>query len=407
MTPVGMLRFGRMPSQWGLGMVANSGDGYDSDYATTTDRIMFVTGVKKFDLYFAGMWDFASSGATSATYAQQQGQPYDLAQLTSVNEWGLVAVRKRDADLAHGDAVFNGGAYVIYRQQFLSDDSTTNPTGIGAGAQYGTNNYSSDLNRRNAWAVIPDLWFQFLYKKFRFEAEGAMIYGHLDSILSTGGLANEGYINPYNQNDNGYHVRQFGLTTQSEFRAIDDKLRVQFGFGWASGDSGMYTLAPNPNGLQPKPIGSDRTYTEFAFHPDYRIDLILFRNILTRVEGAYYFRPSVEYDFTRDKNGQKLGGGAAVIWSRASDFIQTPGHARDLGVELNGKVYFQSRDGILNDNKEKMGGFFTQLEYGVLFPLPGLGYMPGQQTNYAMASPGSSLSTAIAQTIRWYIGIFY
>ena len=31
MTPVGMLRFGRMPSHWGLGMVANSGDGYDSD----------------------------------------------------------------------------------------------------------------------------------------------------------------------------------------------------------------------------------------------------------------------------------------------------------------------------------------------------------------------------------------
>ncbi len=75
MTPVGLLRFGRMPNQWGLGMVANSGDGYDSDWQSTADRIMFITGIKKYDLYFSGMWDFAASGATSQTFAQQQGQP--------------------------------------------------------------------------------------------------------------------------------------------------------------------------------------------------------------------------------------------------------------------------------------------------------------------------------------------
>ena len=62
LTPVGLLRFGRMPSHWGLGMLANGGDGYDSDYQSTADRIMFVTGIKKYDLYFAGAWDFAERG---------------------------------------------------------------------------------------------------------------------------------------------------------------------------------------------------------------------------------------------------------------------------------------------------------------------------------------------------------
>jgi uncharacterized protein (TIGR04551 family) len=410
MTPVGMLRFGRMPSQWGLGMVANSGDGYDSDWQSTADRIMFVTGIKKYDLYFSGMWDFAASGATSQTFAQQQGQPYALGQLDSVNQWGLVAVRKRDAelqrlDLAKGDAVINGGAYVIYRNQFLANDSGgANTQGQAASLGASSDVASTGLSRRGAWAVIPDLWFQFLYKKFRFEAEGAMIFGNVESIVNTPGTAAYGYNNPTNPNDPGYHVRQFGLTTQSEFRAIEDRLRIQFGFGWASGDPGLSSLAPNPEGLPVKVIPGDRTYSEFAFHPDYRIDLILFRNILSRVEGAYYFRPSVEYDFARDKNGQKLGGGAAVIWSRASDFIQTPGHARDLGVELNGKVYFQSRDGTLNDNHEKKGGFYTQLEYGVLFPLAGLGYLPGQQTMYGSTG---KLDTATAQTLRWFIGILY
>jgi uncharacterized protein (TIGR04551 family) len=374
---------------------------------------MFVTGLKKYDLYFSGMWDFASSGYTSATFSQQQGQPYDLGQLTAVNQWGLVAVRKRDPelqrlDLAKGNPVFNGGAYVVYRNQVLANDTPGIQFAQGAAAQDGTNGSTMGLNRRGAWAVIPDLWLQFLYKKFRFEAEGVMIYGHLDSLQTIGGQTSSttgppDYTNPTTPSNPGYHVRQFGIATQSEFRAIEDKLRVQFGFGWGSGDAGLSSLAPPDGGLPSKPIG-DRTYTEFTFHPDYRVDLILFRNILTRVAGAYYFRPSVEYDFLRDKNGQKLGGGAAVIWSRASEFIQAPGHQRDLGVELNGKVYFQSRDGTLNDDHEKMGGFFTQLEYGVLFPLPGLGYLPMQQSNY---SASGKLDTAIAQTVRWYIGVLY
>ena len=41
MTPVGQIRFGRMPSHWGLGMLVNSGDKLDDDYQSNADRIMF------------------------------------------------------------------------------------------------------------------------------------------------------------------------------------------------------------------------------------------------------------------------------------------------------------------------------------------------------------------------------
>ncbi len=45
----------------------------------------------------------------------------------------------------------------------------------------------------------------------------------------------------------------------------------------------------------------------------------------------------------------------------------------------------------------------------MLFPLPGLGYLQGQQANYpaSVQMSGSSLSTATAQILRWYIGILY
>ncbi len=409
MTPLGLLRFGRMPSQWGLGILANSGDGYDSDYQTNVDRIMFVTGIKKWDLYFAGAWDFPNEGATSASFAQQQGQPYDLDQLDDVNQYVLAVVRRRNPELqrlelAKGQAVINGGAYFVFRNQVLADD--TNKTGAENIGQT-PDQLRQGLSRRGATLYIPDLWLQFLYKKFRFEAEAVAILGTMDSI-NNGSTAGD-FANPDGTNkNNGYKIQQFGLATQSEFRAVEDKLKIQFGFGYATGDPDQKYLTNGTQGLQPQ-LNGDRTFSQFAFHPDYRVDLILFRHILQQVQGAYYFRPSVDYDFVRDKNGQKLGGGAALIWSRASQFIETPGHARDLGIELDFQLYYQAKDGTLNDDPEKMGGFFTSLQYGVLFPLGGLGYLPGQVTNFAQiaAANNVTLDTSTAQTLRWYLGILF
>ena len=224
---------------------------------------------------------------------------------------------------------------------------------------------------------VPDLWVQLLYKKFRFEAEGVLVAGSLDSVA----VNRRGYSS---------NLRQWGLATQTELKAMEDRLRLDFGFGWASGDNGLIPPSGTKSTLSPSRLGGigattllnrnpgDTTYREFRFHPDYRIDLILNRNILGRVEGEYYFRPSVDYDFSRSLEGQKFGGGAAVIWSRTSSFIQSPGHKSDLGIELDFSLYYQSKDGSLNDNPDKMGGFFTMLQYGVLFPLGGLGYLPGE-----------------------------
>jgi uncharacterized protein (TIGR04551 family) len=125
--------------------------------------------------------------------------------------------------------------------------------------------------------------------------------------------------------------------------------------------------------------------------------LILHRYILGRVQGTYYFRPSVEYDFMRKPSGQRFGGGAHIVWSRASQFVQTPGHARDLGIELSGKLYFQSKDGALNDDPTLMGGFYAMLQYGVLFPLSGLDYQ----------SIEGSLDTSAAQMMRLYLGVLF
>lgn len=393
MTPVGQLRFGRMPGHWGLGMVENSGDDFDSDYYTTLDRIMFVTGIRPIDLSFGAAWDFVSTGPTSANpYNVYGGQPFGTCNQCNINEWAAFVAHRTNPEiqklnLARGDIVINGGLYAVFRSQTLD---------VFAGQTPQTTDFSTGtggLEPRQAWMLTPDLWVQLLWQKLRFEAEAATVQGQIGYIGQGAGFSTLDVSNPVS-------IQEYGVTTQTEFRAIDDKLDLQFGFGWASGDSRAATLAP-PNGIRPE-LNQTGPISTFQFHPDYRVDLIFYRHILSRIEGTYYFRPSVTYDFVRHADGEKLGGGAAVIWSRASEFFQTPGHARDLGIELNAQLYYQSKDGSLNDEPNKLGGFYAMLQYGVFFPLGGLDYLPGEAS---MNVPDASLSAA--QTVRLLLGIIF
>ncbi|HEY2410352.1 MAG TPA: TIGR04551 family protein [Polyangiaceae bacterium] len=407
-TPVGELRFGRMPYQWGMGMLYNAGDGYDDNYQTTVDRIQFTTGFKPLDLYVSGAWDFVNEGPTSDNIGRTMGgQAYDLSQLDDVDEWVFSVYRKKSRELtklslSHGDVVLNGGLQVEYRRQLLADDQNGGTVGCAEGAA-SLGCAPADLanpsayTRRAASAWTPDLWVQALYKKFRFELEAVTVQGSIDNA----NIQHDAFTSQYI----GYKIREYGLATELEQKLVEDKLHLGFNFGWASGDADVDGLSPPATGFQNQ--HGDHTLSTFRFNPSYHVDLILYRNILNRVQGTYYFRPSVKYDFLRDSSGQKLGGGLAAIWSRATQFIQAPGHERDLGIELNAQVYFQSKDGALNDDPEKMGGFFTKLEYGVLFPMAGLGYPSGTANQLANTYGHSVTDLNAAQTLRWYMGVFF
>jgi len=403
-TPVGELRFGRMPNHWGLGILNNSGDGHDDNYQSTIDRIQFTTGLKPLDLYVTGAWDFISEGPTSDNIGIYRGQPYDLAQSDDVSQYMLAVTRRKGREmtrlaLARGEFVINAGFQIQYRHQLMANDSAgLCDENAGAASLSCTPPVTTNglrYMRRGASTWTPDLWLQLLYKKFRFEMEAVTIQGNMDN-------------NSTNNNDNaaqnvGYKLRQYGIATEIEQRLVEDKLRLGFNFGWSSGDSDVQGLAPPYSGAENQ--HGDRTDRTFRFNPAYSVDLILYRNILTRVQGTYFFRPSASYDFLRDASGQKLGGGVAAIWSRASEFMQSPGHAHDLGIELNANVYFQSKDGGRNDDPNKKGGFFTKIEYGVLFPMAGLGYTQAQVNT--LSQQGLSTSTNTAQTLRWYMGVFF
>ncbi len=400
-TPVGQLRFGRMPNHWGLGILANSGDKIDSDYQSHADRILFVTGSKALDLYVGGAWDFPNSGKTSRNYFEQQGQPYNISQYENTHQWVLTAFRRVRPDvarsrLARGDTVVNGGLWAVFRQQLFANERVGNVAGLTAdqSTYAGSIESQQNLRRVGAKAYIGDGWLQILTKHLRWETELVYIYGSIENPLGV----DKG---EYQRLD--YQIRQFGGATELEYRVLNDDLKLRFYSGFASGDQGVEGLAPGNGGLQPRGT-TDKTISTYRFHPDYRVDLILFRNILSRVQGVYYFKPGVEYDFTKTLDGEKFGGRAEVIYSRASSPVQTPGNKADLGIELDLTLFYQSRDGSLNNDPSKLGGFYGMLQYGVLFPLGGLGY-PDFQTISTTGQKPPDISSA--QIVRLFLGVAY
>lgn len=387
-TPVGQVRFGRMPTHWGLGMLYNDGNGIDQDYQSNNDRIQFVTGLRSIDLYAGGSWDFANTGATSATPSDVNGgQPYNVANRQNAGQWTLFVARRTNPELQRsrlmrGNVVVNGGIFNVFRTQGLDyARGNTSPNTADA---------SNGFEHRGLTVYTPDLWLQILWRKLRIEAEAA---AHLGSVDQTADYR----LDP--ANPESVKIRQFGFAAQAEYKAVEDKLRLQFGSGWASGDPWAASLNASQNGTE---LNNGRgPISTFAFNPAYNVDLIFHRNLLRRVQGTYFFKPSVEYDFIRNPNGQKFGGGASFVWTRASQFVQTPGSKRDLGVEIDLQVYYQAKDGTLNDDPNKMGGFYAMLQYGAFFPLGGLQYPEVVST----ATPAAEVSTA--QVIRLHLGVVF
>lgn len=403
---LGELRFGRMGDHWGLGILANGGSGIDADYQTDVDRIMLSTRLA--GIYIFGAWDFAAEGLLYSEPADVGGLAFDRSRVDDVDQFVVGAAyrmteEEQTAALQRGDAVFNVGARFVYRSQNLSSAGTTNPFGlcvicnedgelVPGGAERRTGPRDPVFVRRGADIFIPDVWMQFMYEKLRLELEAVFVYGTIDNLSNTN---YNGSLSP--GGERAATLLQFGFAFEGEYRLLNDQLGIHFASGFATGDQDVEGL-DQFNGLQrqlPTPGNpqGDRTYSSFAFHPNYRIDLIFWRNVMRQISGAYYFRPGISYDFIRNSFGQLLGARADVVWSRASEPIQTWGNADDLGVEIDVSVYYRSEDG-----PDILDGFYAQAQWGIFFPLDGLGYLPGTPNAPSLGN---------AQTFRLLLGVMY
>ena len=372
---IGQLRFGRMGDHWGLGMMNNGGDGIDGDFSSDVDRIMLITKLAGF--HFFGAYDFALQGITNQLVTDARDVPFDLTAKDDIRQY-VVGVARRTEDeeanarLQRGSWVLEGGLRFAYRSQSFS-------TSIVGSAYPSPSDYR--LVERDARMFVPDLWGRFRMGGLRLEVEAATVIGDI------GNIGNDLTIG------DSRDIRQFGIAFEGEYRLLDDKLTIRLYTGYATGDAEVNGLSWRDNVITQ--AGPDDTISTFAFHPNYRIDLILWRNIMQRFAGAWYLKPGLSYDIIKNPFGQIFGVRADAIYSRAAQEVQTYGADPNLGIELNFSLYYRSEDG-----PDLLDGFYASFQYGVLFPLAGLGYVEGD-------GRADEFDVGNAQALRLILGVQY
>jgi uncharacterized protein (TIGR04551 family) len=367
-TPVGLLSFGRMPSEWGLGIFTNAGRGLDEDFGDTVDRMQFAlppvsTPIGK--LTFVPILDFDKTGPIyTQPYAPTGvGQPFNAETGGNGRTYALKVARIDTEDeirrkLERNEGSLNFGLYYNYRSQpWLYPE--WEQSGFDAG-------YSSSTvqpipaARRSAYAHIVDLWVRWLSARWKVEGELTGVYGSVGNANVTGDSAL----------DTGKTLlRQWGGALVVDYKQIPNKLTWGVETGIASGDDApgfgnVPNLGSQPSGslegAQWSP-GTDRSIRNFRFNPAYRVDLILFHQILGNVTDAFYLKPKLRWDIL-----PSLYLDAALVYSRALSLASTPSHqngggTRNLGLEADFQLNYGSGD-----------GFHAWMQYGVLQPLNGL-----------------------------------
>ncbi|HEY8041503.1 MAG TPA: TIGR04551 family protein [Polyangiaceae bacterium] len=355
LTPIGLLAVGRIGSTWGLGMLANGGDCADCNYGDAADRIALITPLARH--IFALAYDIDQIGP----FVPQQagGTTLNLSPSADVHTVTFAFLRYKD-DLARDrrrladKTTVEYGAYLSERWQDDDVPGTYLPTAQPLPIT------SSQIMARGYQATAVDGWARVTHPFFRVEAEWALVAGRIDQASLIPGVL---YHQPVT-------ATQMGAALESDVGPPESRVGAGLDGGYASGDPspgfGAFPQIGAPaarpgdlNGAKANPP-SHTTVDNFAFHPDYFVDRILFREIIGTVTGAVYARPHARWDVMRVAPGV-LQASVAAIASWAVYPENTPGGKAPLGVEIDPTLAYASRD-----------GFGVALEYAVLFPMAGL-----------------------------------
>jgi uncharacterized protein (TIGR04551 family) len=353
---------GRMARQWGLGIMENDGENLDADFGTYVDRANVL--LRYWNVYLELGFGWTATGATSANAVESYGQPYDLTNSDNVYDFTVAIFQKpltasgrleRASRLVRGKPVFDWGVYLKYRwqkndaKQTMDGDFTTTTT-----PDY--DNYA--LENRSAWSISPDIWLKLEWKRtskerLRVELEASGVFGRIDksprfSLNSDGDWVADGYQE--------LNIRSWAVALEAEYQwgAVNVGLKT----GVASGTDAEYWGWQDQNNVATSK--NLKSLNSFYFHPDYRIDELLFRQTIGTVTNAFYIKPWFMYDFFESRK-DSLAVGAGFIYGRALEAKATPGNSSDLGIEVDVNLLY-----------ETAGMFFAGITWATLVPFGGM-----------------------------------
>lgn len=347
LTPLGVVVAGRMGNQFGLGMVANAGDCFDCDGGDAVDRIGLV--VPAHGLLFAVAADLSSTAQPLRARADSElaVDPRTNAHAVTAafmryHSDNLRAIRRRGGRTTIN---FGGGLSYVWQDRDTPADYLLPDPGPAPASM-----------ERGLRGLAASTWIRFEHPWLRIETECDFIAATID----------QGSLIPGALFRDPIRGVQRGLAIESEVGAPEAAYGAGLDGGYASGDPapgfGAYPALDNAmpktgdlDGSQAHPPVDNRI-DNFRFSPNYRIDRILFHQIIGTVTDAIYVRPHARARLLEVGPGT-LSTSLAVIASWAVEPASTPSGKRALGVELDSNLVYRTRD-----------GFLATLSHAVLFP---------------------------------------
>lgn len=289
--PIGVIQAGRMSSHWGLGLLANDGDGFDDDFGENYfgnqfDRVLFATNpvsiaqaiagkpdAKEVPLIMAVGVDRLVEGPLQRFYGyrcrsgvSQDSPDYD-PRCDSTGDG--------TTDLSHGNTetrtnrgpdwwadsrqdVWEMLYVLMYRGKNLPMFGTRSDLTAGG---YVINRIQRETDSN---VVIGDIYLDWKIKGFFTQFEGLGIWGRTRALdLPAPNLDGDPDFDPLAKTAN-----IFGYVLRTGYE--NERMRVLFESGYASGDD-------NP---------ANQVFRSFPLHPDHNVGLLLYQEIINQVTFA-------------------------------------------------------------------------------------------------------------------------
>lgn len=402
------LKFGRMPDHWGLGIVANAGDCLDCNYGSTADRASLSA---RFGAHlFSAMFDWTSSGPVREPFSG--GQALDAVDWDNGRQYSLrvqryQTIRQQKDALAHGRAVLNYGAWAALRQQPRSlkpsyyNSETAAPDAPINADEDGLGNYADNTFRGSVYA-------EYSAGPLKISIEAAGMIGKFNDFVR---FENE----PAEAQDNANvadaasatTISMWGAALESSYDLPEKDLVLGFKAGIASGDSapgfGALDQADTQRGVFNKINGktyTDRRLSNFQFHPDYQLGLLLYRRLIGTVTDSFYLRPEVTYAAS-----DLVHGTLGVMYSQVLRKRSTPSSCSNVECEdgavgatpLGFEVDFTLSYDVPADDSNRLGALRGALKGAVFVP------MFGDNALRNNALSGEAADASLAWTIEAHL----
>jgi hypothetical protein len=310
-----------------------------------------------FGTYVSLFYDFSSKGLLGVDPTRVDGQVRDMGSADDVSQFGFALLHR---PLTADDAVarkklllddlapaLDWGVYALYRKQDL-DIQGSKP------AQSLTLDNAGKVQwmQRGASAGIADVWARYeqrlaFSRRLVVEAEGAFITGHIDNA---NGVFDPTSVKPRD-------IRMWGGALKAAYQ--NEGIAFYLDAGVASGDDtrcfGVYGDAACS--ITTATGQENSTISGFKFHKDFRVDSLMFRDVIGAVTNAVYAKPTFSINAYPFYAPQMLGLDLGVLYGQAMDAAGTPGNSGYLGTELEARGYFGQR-----------GLFRAQVTFSYLLP---------------------------------------